>query len=97
MNCSSICPLSPVAADVVDRGVVQRLDGYRHAIRAEEQSIEFYQKAAEKEKSLEVRQLLLALATEEKLHLNIIENIYEFVESPKYFLEWQEFSNLKPL
>ena len=72
-------------------------DGYRHAIRAEEQSIEFYQKAAEKEKSLEVRQLLLALATEEKLHLNIIENIYEFVESPKYFLEWQEFSNLKPL
>jgi len=72
-------------------------DGYRHAIKAEEQSIEFYLNAAAKESSLEVRRLLLALATEEKLHLNIIENIYEFVESPKYFLEWREFSNLKPL
>jgi rubrerythrin len=72
-------------------------DGYRHAIKAEEQSIKFYQDAAEKESSLEVRHLLQALASEEKLHLNIIENIYEFVESPKYFLEWREFSNLKPL
>ena len=72
-------------------------DGYRHAIKAEEQSIEFYQDAAEKEQSLEVRHLWLALAAEEKLHLNIIENIYEFVESPKYFLEWREFSNLKTL
>jgi rubrerythrin len=72
-------------------------DGYRHAIKAEEQSIKFYLDAAEKEQSLEVRHLLQALAVEEKLHLNIIENIYEFVESPKYFLEWREFSNLKPL
>ena len=72
-------------------------DGYRHAIKAEEQSIEFYRNAAEKEQSAEVRRLLQALAAEEKLHLNIVENIYEFVESPKYFLEWQEFSNLKRL
>jgi rubrerythrin len=73
------------------------VDGYRHAIKAEEQSIGFYLDAAEKEQSLEVRRLLQALAAEEKLHLNIIENIYEFVESPKYFLEWREFSNLRPL
>lgn len=73
------------------------IDGYRHAITAEEQSIGFYRDAAEKEPALEVRQLLNALAAEERLHLNIIENIYEFVESPKYFLEWREFSNLKPL
>jgi rubrerythrin len=72
-------------------------DGYRHAIKAEEQSIRFYLDAAEKEPSLEVRRLLQSLAAEEKLHLNIIENIYEFVESPKYFLEWREFSNLRPL
>ena len=72
-------------------------DGYRHAIKAEELSIAFYLDAADKEPSLEVRRLLQALAAEEKLHLNIIENIYEFVESPKYFLEWREFSNLKPL
>ena len=27
--------------------------------------------------------------------LNIVENIYDFVESPKTFLAWREFSNLK--
>jgi rubrerythrin len=72
-------------------------DGYRHAIKAEEQSIGFYLDAAEKERSPEVRRMLQTLAAEERIHLNIIENIYEFVESPKYFLEWREFSNLKPL
>jgi rubrerythrin len=72
-------------------------DGYRHAIKAEEQSIEFYQDAAEKEQTPEVRRLLQALADEERIHLNIAENIYEFVESPKFFLAWREFSNLKEL
>jgi rubrerythrin len=72
-------------------------DGYRHAIKAEEQSIEFYQDAAEKEQTPEVRRLLQALADEERIHLNIAENIYEFVESPKFFLAWREFSNLNEL
>ena len=72
-------------------------DGYRHAIKAEEESIGFYQASAEKEQTPEVRRLLQALADEEKVHLNIIENIYEFVESPKFFLAWREFSNLKEL
>jgi len=72
-------------------------DGYRHAITAEEQSIGFYEESAEKEDSPEVRRLLLALADEEKIHLNIVENIYEFVESPKCFLAWREFSNLREL
>jgi len=72
-------------------------DGYRHAIKAEEQSISFYQNAAEKEQSPEVRTLLQMLADEERIHLNIVENIYEFVESPKFFLAWREFSNLKEL
>ena len=71
--------------------------GYRHAIRAEEQSIGFYLDAAELEQSPELRDLWRALAAEEKLHLNIIENIYEFVESPKYFQEWREFGNLTHL
>jgi len=72
-------------------------DGYRLAIKAEEQSIGFYRDAAEKEQSMEVRRLLQALVAEEKLHLNIIENIYEFVETPKFFLAWREFANLKEL
>lgn len=72
-------------------------DGYRHAIKAEEQSIDFYEESAAKEQNLEVRRLLQALADEEKIHLNIVENIYDFVESPKFFLAWREFSNLKEL
>ncbi len=72
-------------------------DGYRHAIKAEEQSISFYRNAAEKEKNPEVRRLLQALAEEESIHLNIIENIYDFVETPKCFLAWREFSNLREL
>jgi len=72
-------------------------DGYRHAIKAEEQSIGFYQESAEKAQNSELRRLLLALADEERIHLNIVENIYEFVESPKFFLAWREFSNLKEL
>jgi rubrerythrin len=72
-------------------------DGYRHAIKAEEQSIDFYEESAAKEQDLEVRRLLQALADEEKIHLNIVENIYDFVESPKFFLAWREFSNLKEL
>ena len=72
-------------------------DGYRHAIKAEEQSIGFYEDCASKAESLEVRHLLQALADEERIHLNIVENIYDFVESPKFFLAWREFSNLKEL
>jgi len=72
-------------------------DGYRHAIKAEQHSIVFYESSANKEENLEVRHLLQALADEERVHLNIVENIYDFVESPRCFLAWREFSNLKEL
>lgn len=55
---------------------------YRLAIAAEEQNIRYYTDQAEKEPSPEVRRLLQRLAAEEKVHLNIMENLYEFVESP---------------
>jgi hypothetical protein len=35
------------------------------------------------------------IAEEERKQLNIVENIYSFVESPKTYLAWGEFSNLK--
>ena len=43
----------------------------------------------------ETRELLLMIAHEERKHLSIVENIYTFVESPKSYLAWGEFSNLK--
>lgn len=35
------------------------------------------------------------IADEERKHLSIDENIHDFVESPKNFPAWGEFSNLK--
>ncbi len=70
-------------------------DGYLHAINAEEESIKFYQDAANREGNPEAKKLLLMLAEEEKEHLSIIENIYDFMERPRTFLAWGEFSNLK--
>jgi rubrerythrin len=63
-------------------------EGFREAIRIEEEAVAFYLKAAEHEVAPQLRRLFLALAAEEKLHLNIIENVCEFVESPKYFTQW---------
>jgi rubrerythrin len=79
------------------RALATDVDGYRQVVKAEEDSISFYRDAARKEQAVEVRSLLQSLAEEEKIHLNIVENIYEFVESPKFFLAWREFSNLKEL
>jgi hypothetical protein len=39
--------------------------------------------------------LLRKLAEEEQLHLQVIENIYDFVESPRTYLAWGEFGTLR--
>lgn len=73
------------------------LDGYRLAMKIESDSVQFYEDAAKRERREPVRNMLLKLAEEEKKHYNIVENIYDFVLRPDYFLEWREFSNLKQL
>lgn len=70
-------------------------DGYQHVVKEEEQSIKFYEDLAAKAESEDARALLLKLAEEERRHLSIVENIYSFVENPKTYLAWGEFSNLK--
>jgi rubrerythrin len=69
-------------------------DGYRHALKHEEISIGIYEKLAEQEPSRSAAELLLQLADEERHHLEVMENIYDFVESPQTYLAWGEFSNL---
>ncbi len=71
------------------------LDGYRYAMKIEADSVRFYENAARRERKSSVKSLLLRIAEEEKKHFNIVENIYDFVLAPKYFLAWGEFSNLK--
>ncbi|MDA8413784.1 MAG: ferritin family protein [Desulfobacteraceae bacterium] len=78
-------------------GMKKDLDGYLHAVKIEEDSVRFYEDAARKESSPETSALLLRIAAEEKKHLNIMENLYDFVLKPEYFLAWREFSNLEGL
>jgi len=71
------------------------LEGYRYAMKIEADSVRFYENAARKERKSSIKSLLLRIAEEEKKHYNIVENVYDFVLSPKYYLAWGEFSNLK--
>ena len=70
-------------------------DAYRHVIKHEEMSIGLYEKLAAQEPNDVAADLLRRLAGEERDHLEMMENIYEFVEAPRTYLEWGEFSNLR--
>lgn len=70
-------------------------DGYRHATKLAEKGIKLYEEMAEKEPNPAAAKVLRMLADAEKEHLQIMANIYDFVESPKDFLAWGEFGNLK--
>ena len=70
---------------------------YRFTVREEEQEIKFYEELASIARDEVTRNSLLMLAEEERQHLNRIENIYAFVEAPKNYLAWAEFSNLQEL
>ncbi|SRR6266571_2914036 len=70
-------------------------DGFKNAIRIAEEGIKLYEEMAGKETNPVAVKVLLILAAEERKHLEIMENIYDFVEAPHTFLAWGEFSNLK--
>jgi rubrerythrin len=71
------------------------LEAYRYAMQVEADSATLYREAAEKETNQAIRELLLRIANEERKHLNILENVFEFVNAPNQSLVWGEFSNLK--
>jgi len=70
-------------------------DAYQLVVEEEKEGVRFYEELAAQAKDEGTRRILLMIAAEERKHLNIVENIYSFVESPKNFLAWGEFSNLK--
>ncbi len=70
-------------------------DGFRHAMKIAEEGIKLYEEMAGKEKNPAAVKALVMLAEEERKHLEIMENIYDFVERPRTYLAWGEFSNLK--
>lgn len=72
-------------------------DAFDHVIHAEEEMISLCEGMARHEKAEKVRALLNWFVADEKRHLEEIEEIYDFVESPHCYLEWGEFSNLRTL
>ncbi len=86
---------------IIDRETLntksEDIDGYTLAMKIESDSIRFYEDVAAKEKDDRAREIFCKIASEEKKHYEIVENIYEFVLRPKYFLAWGEFSNLQEL
>jgi len=72
-------------------------DLYRLSMREEEEEIRFYEELAAKTSDPAARSCLKMLAEEERRHLDMVEHIYEFVEAPRTYLAWGEFSNLRDL
>ena len=72
-------------------------DFYRHAITEEEEEIRYLEQLGREATDDRTRSTLRMVAEEERRHLSVVENIYSFVEGPKNFLAWGEFSNLKDL
>lgn len=72
-------------------------DAYRHVIKEIEDAIEFYDQLEAQAKSGQMKTAFRTLAEKEREHLTVVGNIYSFVEDPRTFLEWGEFSNLKTL
>lgn len=72
-------------------------DAYLHVLKDEEKSIKFFDSLAANAESETMRKVCLAVAEKEREHLRVVENIYAFVEEPRTYLEWGEFSNLKSL
>lgn len=72
-------------------------DLYLFTVKKEEQEIRFYEELASMEGDETTRKSLLMLAQEGRRQLSIMENIYDFVEAPRNYLAWGEFSNLREL
>jgi len=72
-------------------------DAYRHVVQEEEETIEFFDQLKNQAENEQMKRVCQVLADKEREHLTMLENIYFFVEEPRTYLEWGEFSNLKGL
>jgi len=72
-------------------------DAYSHVLQDEEETIEFFDRLVAQAKDDPMRKICEIAAEKEREHLLMVENIYSFVEDPRTFLEWGEFSNIRTL
>ena len=94
----SVCVFSP---QIDPRHLAETLkndpDAYRHVVHEEEETIDFFDKLKDQAESVQMKRVCQVLADREREHLTTLEHIYFFVEEPRTYLEWGEFSNLKGL
>ena len=95
---ASVCVFSP---NIDPRHLAETLrndpDAYRHVVQEEEETIEFFDNLKKQAENEDMKKVYQELADKEREHLTTLENIYFFVEEPRTYLEWGEFSNLKTL
>lgn len=72
-------------------------DAYQHVLREEAETIELFERLATETERDSLRKLCRTVAEEERQHWQEIENIYAYVEAPRTYLAWGEFSNLRSL
>lgn len=72
-------------------------DGCRFAELEEKETIDFFGALSGQTGSEEMKRICNLLADKEREHLQMLEEIYFFVEEPRTFLASGEFSNLKSL
>ncbi len=68
---------------------------YRQAMNLERQSEDFYLDRTDQVKEPAQKNVFLQLASEEKKHYYLLENIVDFVSRPQYWLENAEFFHLE--
>ena len=94
----SVCVFSP---HIDPRHLAETLrndpDAYLHVVHEEEETIEFFDQLKDQAENEQMKRICQTLADKEREHLTMLENIYFFVEEPRTYLEWGEFSNLKGL
>ncbi len=72
----------------------KQLDMYQAAQKLEEKSREFYLAQAQGVADASLKDMLLAIAEEEKKHYFLLEHIIVFVSQPQVWLENAEFNHL---
>ena len=72
-------------------------DVWEEALKIEEKAVAFYSEKAISETDTERKNLLLAIAEEEKRHVHMIDSVLTFLKFPDTFADTAQFKNFQSL
>ena len=79
----------------MDTNVAQdQMGAYKKALEMEQATIDFYTQKANEVKAPSQKEVLLNIASEEKKHYFLLENLIEFMAKPAQWVEHAEFNHL---